>query len=78
MLPPGLKPSTLAKGYRWAHGGRSPYRDPERRACCAYSAAELAAALDALRMPGPEQQLGGIWAAVNRCYLHPRSSCTLV
>jgi hypothetical protein len=62
-VPAGLPPATLARGYRLAYG-RPPARDPERRACCAYSATELAAALDALRMPGPEQQLGGIWAAV--------------
>jgi hypothetical protein len=54
MLPPGLNPATLAKGYRWAHGGRSPYRDPERRACRAYSEVELRLALAALqRIPAP-------------------------
>ena len=63
MLPPGLNPTTLAKGYRWAHGGRSPYRDPERRACRAYNELELRLALEALALSS-EQLLAGIWAAV--------------
>lgn len=63
LVPAGLPPATLARGYRLAYG-RPPARDPERRACCSYNAAELAGALAALRLPGPEQQLGGIWAAV--------------
>ena len=63
MLPPGLRPATLAKGYRWAHGGRSPYRDPERRACRAYNELELRLALEALALSS-EQLLAGIWAAV--------------
>lgn len=62
MVPAGLPPATLARGYRLAYG-KPPARDLERRACCAYSATELAIALAALRLPGPEQQLGGIWAA---------------
>lgn len=63
MVPAGLPPATLARGYRQAYG-RPPARDSERRACCAYNATELAGALAALHLPGPEQQLGGIWAAV--------------
>lgn len=65
MLPQGLNPCTLAKGYRWAHGGRSPHRDPERRACRAYSEAELRQAMAALRAPWLDLgELGWIWGAV--------------
>ena len=63
VLPQGLNPCTLAKGYRWAHGGRSPHPDPERRASRAYSEAELRLALEALALSS-EQLLGEIWAAV--------------
>lgn len=62
MLPPGLSPATLAKGYRWAHGGRSPYRDPERPQIRAYSELELRLALEALALSS-EQLLAGVWAA---------------
>lgn len=79
MLPPGLSPATLAKGYRWAHGGLSPYRDPERRQSRAYSELELRLALEALqRTPAPPPRprpipaprrlptLSELWAAVLR------------
>lgn len=69
MVPPDLPPVTLARGYRQAYG-RDPARDPERRACRAYSAAELTAALAALGhepprppAPPPGQLLRLIWSA---------------
>jgi hypothetical protein len=52
MLPAGLAPATLAKGYRWAHGLREPARDTERRTCRAYSEAELKRSLQALGWRG--------------------------
>lgn len=64
LVPAGLPPATLARGYRLAFGGLQPARDPERHACCTYSELELRLALQALGRPGPAQQLGGIWAAV--------------
>lgn len=82
MLPQGLSPATLAKGYRWAHGGLEPHRDPERRASRAYSELELRLALEALqRTPAPPPRprptppppaprrlptLSELWAAVLR------------
>ena len=60
VLPPDLPPATLARGYRLAYG-RDPARDPERQACRAYSAAELAAALEALDHPAAPPPPG--WAA---------------
>ena len=79
MVPADLPPVTLARGYRLAHGGREPARDPERRACRAYSAAELAAALAALGYPSPHPtppppppaELLGLlwWAALQRVQL---------
>ena len=69
MVPPDLPPATLARGFRQAYG-RDPARDPERRACRAYSAAELTAALAALGheppgppAPPPGQLLRLIWSA---------------
>jgi hypothetical protein len=52
MVPADLPAATLAKGYRWAHG-RDPHRDPERRACRAYSQRELIASLQALGLQPP-------------------------
>jgi hypothetical protein len=64
MTPPGMQPATLAKGYRWAHGGRNPKRDPERRATRAYTEHELRRALGALIADNPGLALAGVWGAV--------------
>lgn len=78
MVPADLPPATLARGYRLAYD-RPPARDPERRACRAYSAAELTAALAALGyrapqptpLPPPPAELLGLlwWAALQRLAL---------
>lgn len=76
MVPADLPPATLARGYRLAYD-RPPARDPERRACRAYSAAELTAALAALGCraphptPPPPAELLSLlwWAALQRLAL---------
>ena len=64
MVLPGMQPATLAKGYRWAHGGRNPKRDPERRATRAYTEHGLRRALGALIADNPGLALAGVWGAV--------------
>ena len=67
VLPDGLSPATLAHGFRRAHGGLEPPRDPQRPGTRAYSELEVAlalAALGALSAPDPAAQLERVWAAV--------------
>jgi hypothetical protein len=47
--PADIEPATVAKGFRWAHGGRVPHK----RKACLYSEAELRAALAALEHGPP-------------------------
>ena len=69
-VPAQLPGATVARGYRLAYG-RPPARDPERRACCAYSRRELTEALAALGYrlprrpapPPPADPLELIWRA---------------
>ena len=63
-LDPDLHPATLARGYRLAHGGRQPARDPRHRHCFRYSETELEAAMAALNLPTPAERLGAIWQDV--------------
>jgi hypothetical protein len=63
-LDPDLHPATLARGYRLAHGGRQPARDPRHRHSFRYSETELEAAMAALDLPTPAERLGLIWQVV--------------
>jgi len=63
MVPRGLAPATIARGYRLRFG-LPPRRDPARRASCAYSMRELGASLGALGLAFPADPLAEVWAAV--------------
>lgn len=63
MLPRGLAPASIARGFRQRFG-QPPRRDPSRRACRAYSMRELGASLGALGLAFPADPLAEVWAAV--------------
>lgn len=59
-----LHPATLVRGYRLAHGGRQPARDPRHARSFLYRETELEAAMAALNLPTPAERLGAIWQTV--------------
>jgi len=62
MVPRGLAPATVARGFRQRFG-LPPRRDPARRASCAYTERELGASLGALGLAFPANPLAEVWAA---------------
>jgi DNA polymerase-3 subunit gamma/tau len=62
MVPRGLAPASIARGFRQRFG-QPPRRDPSRRACRAYSMRELGASLGALGLAFPADPLAELWAA---------------